>query len=1281
MTASQRAARAALLAALALLALMALPVSAQEGRELLAAPVKQAPTIDGDLSDASWAVAPAMSAFTLVGGKQPAPKLTTVRALFDLDRLYLAVECAEPDMAHLKAQPRPRDGGAWNDDCVEIFLRPGSDETQYVQLVINAAGSADDYGHITPAAKPVDWNPTWEAKAKALAQGWQIELSIGFAELGATAPKRGDVWGLKPGREDYTAAARTGEKTARLYTWPAGTSYGGATGYGLLVFEDRNVVVNPDFTTLDGRKFAGWYLAPGDEGCFETTTVDGQPALLLHAPADRHTSITQTLSLQAGGSYHLSFEAKSEMEAYLEIRQYLTTGNTSPPYAVHIRKSEPFVSYELDFPAGPVGRADIRFQGLKQPGQAWLRKLRVEQTPRNVLPDYMTWAKTQPDPVHGLTAFMERQGIKPYERLHDLSLDDCERLVFRDTVTGTELWKMTNDTVPEGHQYALWPPYSANGAHLWFDSRRWIPSGQQAMQFVMAANGDNVRLMIPWYNLSGWWHPRDGDVYFYIFQRPDHYELTALNVRTGEKTILATLPPKNGVQLAEPGTQSEFLLVVNPDGLTGLSVKMDGSVKHELSFPQALGETHFSRAHKDVFISFYHASRYANAPGEIVLRLTPDGLLDPDFTIKDKSTTKYRNFSRGGHGQSSPDETMFAHANGTINLPDGTQKQIVLPEAIGSGDYVSWRASNEWFLLETFTQTVKYWADGSNAQQLCFANSQTSTYYSLPWSAGSPDGTKFAYRSTMTNNVELYQAIVSKPLPPVNVTAKPTAKGITLAWQPPVFHKEIAGYLVYRSAESGRGYAQLSPQLVEATTFTDSTAAKGKGTYYVVTAVEYSGLESACSAEVCATATWPGPVRHFYEAEFATLKQPVVQRRAAIGPSNMHYVSVSDYLGEKLQQPGSATFALSVPRAGTYRLLSRARVAPGNKEAKARFMLDGKPAGEWSVKATDWGWLPAMAPMKLTAGAHQLAWIPDGAAFELDALCLTDDPKFTPTGLGLADQTPPPLVTGLTARETTTFDAVLAWDPDRSLDLSHYNIYASRQAGFTPSQATRVGSVYKPGLLDWGLKPDTTYCYRVTAADRAGNEGPPSAEVTARAQPLQIGQIIIEAETGQPTGQAVVHELPEASGGKGVWVPEIGTTGEYPRLVPGKATGGLTASFTAPVDGKYMLWGKLRSLWTEARLECFIDGRRLGPGNWPISFGYYHEKAYMIWGPRATTSYIYCWCPARTNTCPEPRPFLADLKAGPHQLELRGLGEGLSVDQLVLTNDYSWIPSGPQNYY
>jgi predicted phage tail protein len=60
---------------------------------------------------------------------------------------------------------------------------------------------------------------------------------------------------------------------------------------------------------------------------------------------------------------------------------------------------------------------------------------------------------------------------------------------------------------------------------------------------------------------------------------------------------------------------------------------------------------------------------------------------------------------------------------------------------------------------------------------------------------------------------------------------------------------DLAGYRVYRSTRSGRGYERLTEKLLNRTTFSDEGVKSGAVYYYVVTAVDRSGNESAKSEE------------------------------------------------------------------------------------------------------------------------------------------------------------------------------------------------------------------------------------------------------------------------------------------------------------------------------------------------------------------------------------------------------------------------------------------------
>ena len=60
----------------------------------------------------------------------------------------------------------------------------------------------------------------------------------------------------------------------------------------------------------------------------------------------------------------------------------------------------------------------------------------------------------------------------------------------------------------------------------------------------------------------------------------------------------------------------------------------------------------------------------------------------------------------------------------------------------------------------------------------------------------------------------------------------------------------VTGYNVYRSQESGSGYAKINPALVAGLTYTDATVAAGQTYYYVTTSADTSGTESAYSEQV-----------------------------------------------------------------------------------------------------------------------------------------------------------------------------------------------------------------------------------------------------------------------------------------------------------------------------------------------------------------------------------------------------------------------------------------------
>ena len=73
----------------------------------------------------------------------------------------------------------------------------------------------------------------------------------------------------------------------------------------------------------------------------------------------------------------------------------------------------------------------------------------------------------------------------------------------------------------------------------------------------------------------------------------------------------------------------------------------------------------------------------------------------------------------------------------------------------------------------------------------------------------------------------------------------------------------------------------------------------------------------------------------------------------------------------------------------------------------------------------------------------------------------------------------------------------LQWGQNPEANLSHYELYRGETPNFAVGEKTRV-AIVQPGpyvtvpFEDKGLKPHTTYYYRVIAVDRDGRKGPAS---------------------------------------------------------------------------------------------------------------------------------------------------------------------------------------------
>jgi hypothetical protein len=253
---------------------------------------------------------------------------------------------------------------------------------------------------------------------------------------------------------------------------------------------------------------------------------------------------------------------------------------------------------------------------------------------------------------------------------------------------------------------------------------------------------------------------------------------------------------------------------------------------------------------------------------------------------------------------------------------------------------------------------------------------------------------------------------------------------------------------------------------------------------------------------------------------------------AAHGYTSAHPGEVVQVSGRYEGLDGPAEPVTVEGRATTASVSFRMRTSPSNEGVVLRrtsdqtagyqtasVSVDGEPAGIWTQPLhndarqllDDFFWLPP----GLTAGKRTvtvtLTPTPGGPAWSAaDYQALSVRPSY-------ADREPPGAVSGLTA-DGGDFTAVrLGWKPARDDTYTpRYEIHASTAEGFTPSDATLVGTSRTPGFVHDAQAIRQTWYYRVRAVDAAGRAGAFSAETTAT-----TGDAIrIEAESLLPAVEA-----------------------------------------------------------------------------------------------------------------------------------------------------------------
>lgn len=399
----------------------------------------------------------------------------------------------------------------------------------------------------------------------------------------------------------------------------------------------------------------------------------------------------------------------------------------------------------------------------------------------------------------------------------------------------------------------------------------------------------------------------------------------------------------------------------------------------------------------------------------------------------------------------------------------------------------------------------------------------------------SPDFTKVVFFSSMLTGDQpdrkwgdVYIAVARYPEPPLNLRTEEDA----LVWENPRRHAEIQGFRLYRSAESGRNYERVGKRLLTGTHYPLPPDADG---FYVLTSVEYSGLESRMFSNEVSVGD-NRVFRHFYRPAAGEIAKPMVPFFDPAGAGDAYAVAITDpdlIYKQRLEEglSGSVTMPIMLPKAGPVRVLARVRGVsalerstyttgwPVSGEAGSgafTMRIDGREIGSISVEGFPWRWVALdTGAVPLSAGAIQLEVATQDAGIAMDNILITNDPDFVPRGRGQVPEDLTAVPEGLcvepfsmeherAAPESNKKQGPrvkLTWQPvATSQGVSHYDVYRSDTKAFEAEPETLLGSPGGPVFYDVGLEAGRTVYYRVRAVDAWGNRSPPSAALPVAAK-------------------------------------------------------------------------------------------------------------------------------------------------------------------------------------
>lgn len=140
------------------------------------------PKLDGVLDDPCWQDLTEYTGFTDNTTGEPAKKDTFVKICRDAKNIYVAFRALDPRPENIRSFEKKRNGNWNNDDVVMVDIDSAFLGRNYSWFMVNAIGAQFDSIEGGSAQK-IEWRGDWNAAAKIVEDGYNVEMAIPFSML------------------------------------------------------------------------------------------------------------------------------------------------------------------------------------------------------------------------------------------------------------------------------------------------------------------------------------------------------------------------------------------------------------------------------------------------------------------------------------------------------------------------------------------------------------------------------------------------------------------------------------------------------------------------------------------------------------------------------------------------------------------------------------------------------------------------------------------------------------------------------------------------------------------------------------------------------------------------------------------------------------------------------------------------------------------------------------------------------------------------------------------